>query len=250
MTKKQRYQTITTYTIKNDRLIVDDITNHKMPSHEVGNNNIVDHKMPSHEVANYKMPIHEVANNTMSAKNGVNNETIYKELKDKINDGYTTVFIDGTYRKQEKIGGYAVYFNENDYRNKVGKVEYQNLNSYSCELYALYMFVLGAENLKNYVIICDNELIISAINQYIGIWSRNNFKKANTTIDIKHKDLVIKIHNLIEEKKLKLYGHHVKGHQKQPNNNVLSMEYILWEGNRKVDKLAEKFIKNALKTHN
>ena len=144
------------------------------------------------------------------------------------------IFTDGsTLFNQEpskRRGGIGVFFGDNDNRN-ISEEIFGEVTNQRMELLAV---IRGLKNCNsiNINIYTDSICVINSLTVWIFNWEKNNWKNAKGK-DVKNKDLIMELNELIKSKNVNF--HHVKAHQKKPNNNL---DYKLWYGNKMADYLA------------
>jgi ribonuclease HI len=102
--------------------------------------------------------------------------------------------------------------------------------------------ILALEILNEFVkyndtinIYSDSEYTIKSLTEWIDRWKKNGWKTADKK-PVKNVELIQKMDQLYNELKIKcpnLKINHIRAHQKEPKKDT--KEWILWNGNNKVD---------------
>lgn len=145
------------------------------------------------------------------------------------------IFTDGSCinnGKKNARGAYAVFFNKNDLRNKVDKINGKITNNVA-ELTAILMCLKMLSPLGKYYIVTDSEYSINCITKWSKGWEVNGWKTAKGT-PVQNKEIIQEILQLMETMNVKFI--HIESHKDKPKDKT-SIEYKLWYGNYMADKL-------------
>uniref|UniRef100_A0A0N5CHX9 ribonuclease H n=1 Tax=Strongyloides papillosus TaxID=174720 RepID=A0A0N5CHX9_STREA len=131
----------------------------------------------------------------------------------------TKIYIDGSFRQDLKCksnAGIGVYWGDNDSRNISLKLV-GNHTSSTTELNAALYALRQVKKLKieNAHIYSDSIYVVNSVNDWVHKWKENGWLTYGKK-DVKHKELMIELNNLIEITGAKFY--HVKGHSKHYGN--------------------------------
>lgn len=151
------------------------------------------------------------------------------------------IFTDGSAFKNGKndaIGGYAIFFNDNDPRNYSKKITGKVTNNIA-ELKAILkgikiLITTTNINKKKVYIYSDSEYAIKSINIYAKNWEKNNWKKSDNK-EIKNLNLIKPLYYLVHNLNINLI--HTRAHQKAPSKD--DKEYYIWYGNNQADIMAK-----------
>ena len=161
-----------------------------------------------------------------------------KQEKKKDNEEVEYVFTDGSCinnGKKKSIGGYGVYFGENDNRNISKRFSSEEkVTNNKAELKAISEAIKLFNKNQSYVIVSDSMYSIKSITMWSKNWIKNNWKTSSGT-EVKNKELIKEILKNMEGKDI--IFQHVKSHKKPPKDKN-SKEYFYWKGNDIVDKMA------------
>jgi len=161
------------------------------------------------------------------------------------------IYIDGSCfnnGKKNSIGGYGVFFGDNDERNVskhlvknaiITKITNNTAELMAC-LEALLILEATPTNKKNIIVTDSNYLYQSCID-WIPVWEKNNWKKSDGKI-VDNLDLIKAIRE--KHKKVKPFLKHVNSHRDEPSDKN-SLEWKFWYGNMKADLLATSATKNS-----
>lgn len=169
-----------------------------------------------------------------------------------------TLFTDGgAVRNGHKDcrAAWAVWFGENDDRNKSGKLELSPSNQHA-ELEAIHqgLLTMKDENRKTVdgqkdetykreiTIVTDSKYSIDCLTKWFKTWKKNGWKTYKGD-KVKHSTLIQSCHDLMSNDLSHCFIHfrHVNSHQIPPTDKD-SAEYLLWKGNYEVDLLIKQFL--------
>ncbi len=140
-------------------------------------------------------------------------------------------------------GRIGIYFGKDDPRNTSKRLSSKIIphTNQKSELISIkYCLKLIEDVNDNIIIYSDSLYSINCITKWIISWKKTNFKNntiKNMEIIKKIDELLIKRNKLYPDKTIKFI--HVRGHQKKPNNDKESEEYIMWEMNYYADLLTQ-----------
>jgi ribonuclease HI len=161
-------------------------------------------------------------------------------------------------------GGIGVFFRDNDPRNLSELFTIQPITNIRCELFACirgieifcisYLQYLKNEkqnssinvsnanaNAKHGLKICtDSEFVINVMTKWINKWRTNKWKTSDKK-DVKNRDLIIRLDELITQCKqyFPIVFQHVRAHRTgSAIPKYGTQEYADWYGNDQADKLA------------
>jgi ribonuclease HI len=154
------------------------------------------------------------------------------------------IFTDGSaFKNGEKdaIGGYAIFFGDNDSRNFSKKLSGKITNNIA-ELKAILRgikILITTKKIENEIIniYSDSEYAIKSITIYAKSWEKNKWKKSDGK-EIKNLNIIKQIYNLINNLNFKINFIHTRAHQKAPSKD--DPNYIIWYGNNQADIMAKK----------
>ena len=162
------------------------------------------------------------------------------------------IYIDGSCLfngTKKSIGGYGVFFGDNDPRNVSKKLEKNDIVTKITNNTAELMACLEAltilennpkENVKNFIVTDSNYLYQSCI-EWIPVWEKNNWKKSDGKI-VDNLELIKSIRE--KHKKIRPMLKHVNSHRDEPSDKE-SQAWRFWYGNMKADELATQASKQA-----
>jgi ribonuclease HI len=159
------------------------------------------------------------------------------KTKERETDKREEIFTDGSAIKSKTkgiSGGYGIFFGVDDKRNVSERLRVPKITNNVAELTAIRECLKILSHKKKYIIYTDSEYSIKSITLWSKNWIKNNWK-TTTGKDVKNKELIVEILDLLEKIDVKFV--HVRSHQKEPSNKN-SIEYKLWAGNNYADLLA------------
>ena len=118
------------------------------------------------------------------------------------------IFTDGSCSKTHC--GIGIFFPNNEYKNVSQKFPLENPTNQRAELYAIYeaLNIIKNDKYDKVIIYSDSVYSINSVTKWIINWKQNNWKTANKQ-DVKNKDIIIKIDELI---KPNIEFKHIKEH--------------------------------------
>lgn len=180
--------------------------------------------------------------------------SVKKEISKEIGKNDTLyIFTDGACRnngKKNAKGGYGVYFTDDMecpfYKLNCVKALGEEPTNQKAELLGINKaFRLINDNIelfnketKKVVVVSDSMYSIKCINEWSKNWVKNNWKTSKGEAvknDIIIKDTLEK-YELLKSRNLYIELKHTFSHTVRPNNKD-TLEYILWYGNDKIDKM-------------
>lgn len=206
----------------------------------------------------YLVSLKKLGNELNSLKNEeyktISNMDNILEIKDEnikgyINKGNKYIFTDGASKDNGKgRTSWGVIVEDNEKLDRLGELKKGSTNNQAelTALYNAYEIVYNNYKLFNGVkttIICDSEYAIKSITEWYKKWEKNNWKNSKKE-EVKNKNLIqriLKLKDNCEKKGLNIWIQHINSHQKEPENKE-SLEWRLWNGNNRVDKMINELI--------
>jgi ribonuclease HI len=159
------------------------------------------------------------------------------------------VFTDGSssYNKNKKgrIGGYGVYFEDEQFHKYNGSkiMTGDNPTNQRAELTACiaaikkFKYIVKKNNtIEKLIIYSDSMYVINTITIWAHKWKLNGWVRKNNKIC--NLDLVKKLYKLSQDNLVEY--NHVKAHRKEPSNSN-TLGWKLWYGNKMADNLAKSY---------
>ena len=153
-----------------------------------------------------------------------------------------TIFTDGStlnnQKKGNRIGGYGVFFGDNDIRNISVLLKETKDFKVTNNVAELLACIKGVEKIMNdnytKILICtDSMYVLNSMTKWAKKWEKNNWINSKGK-QVENIDLVKKLYEFTKLYNIKYK--HIRSHMKEPKKDT--EEYFYWYGNNMADKLA------------
>ena len=157
------------------------------------------------------------------------------------------VFTDGSVSnngRDNAKGGIGVFFNDNNPDNLSLELHIPNITNNICELEACIRAIniiinkkefIDNKNKNKIIIYTDSKYVINSIIIWFKDWEKNNWKNSKNE-PVKNLNFIKKLRDYYLKYDIEFIF--IKAHKKKPNNDIESIEYKEWYGNKMADKLA------------
>jgi len=150
-----------------------------------------------------------------------------------------TIYTDGSCinnGKKNAYGAIGVFYGENDQRNCGMAINDGKITNQTMELLACLEALSNIEINDIIYLYTDSQYVVKSMTEWAKKWETNNWLGANKK-PIENLDIVKSLYQLVKNKKV--IFKHIRSHQNPPNN-INSIEYKHWYGNKMADELATK----------
>ena len=133
--------------------------------------------------------------------------------------------------KKNSMGGYGVFFGDNDIRNKSMKLTGNKITNQVAELTAI-LCAIEIVMTENIIIKTDSMYCINCITKWAPNWKKNGWVRGTGMIE--NLELIKQLYEYTIEFDIKYV--HIRAHTKEPHKD--SASYNDWYGNMQADMLA------------
>ena len=148
--------------------------------------------------------------------------------------------------KKNAVGAIGIYYGDNNPKNLGMAITDENtkITNQTMELLAC---IEGLSNIESNDIIylyTDSQYVIKSMTEWIKKWELNGWIGTNKK-PIENLEIIKSLNDIIKTKKV--IFKHIRSHQ-EPPNDITSLEYKHWYGNKMADELATTACKEYLET--